>query len=232
MRLKMYRIGIYCSDRIVGERLKKMNQNKVKVYTYISENELRDEIMHDALRSDILIISMQNHNRQMIELAREIQGRNHAVIIILLLEAIADISNIFELEPTYLLVKPVSEQKLFATVAKAIQKLEKNSSNMLQLCFKNRLIKIPYQEIMYIESDKRYIEIHYAGKSERALMKLDAVLKKLPDYFARCHQSYVVNVRRITKWEGNIIYMEHNVSIPISKNRLKETKEIIHKYYN
>lgn len=227
----MYQIGIYSNDRSVADGLKKINQHMAKIYLYVSENELIDEIRHDALRSDILIISMQNRNKRTIELAREIQVKYQSVIIIFLLEAVSDISDIFELEPTYLLMKPVDNHKLYAAVAKAVQKLEERSAKMLQLCFKDRLIQIPYQEIVYIASDRRYIDIHYSGKIERIIMKLDTVLNKLPDYFVRCHQSYVINIRKITKWERSTFYIGQNIRIPISRNRLQETKEKMYQYY-
>ena len=70
------------------------------------------------------------------------------------------------------------------------------------------------------------------GKCDTVTMKLSAIMEKLPDYFIRCHQSYVVNIDKIVRLEKNQIMLENGNFITISRNRLQLAKNTIQKYFN
>ncbi len=224
----MYHIGICSNDRTITGMLQRLagNQNLAEIYAYASENELWDEMITNVLQLDLLFISLGDG--KCIEIVRELQKRRKELVIIYLLESTTFILEMFDLEPAYFLLKPVDENSLHSIIVKMIQKLEEKKPDMLQLCFKNRMIKIPYAEILYIESDGRYIIIHYSEKKERVRMKLDDVLEHLPDYFVRCHQSYVVNTKNIMRWEKNMIYIGPDSRIPVSRSRMQIFKEKIY----
>lgn len=76
-----------------------------------------------------------------------------------------------------------------------------------------------------MESSRRNLTIYEAGESSRVLMKLSDMEKLLPEYFLRCHQSYLVNMDRIRKFTLDGIVLIDGRVIPVSRARYTETKD-------
>lgn len=228
----MYQLGIYSEDKTISNMLENLIVNKypLKVYKYRSEREIWLGMENGVIASDILIMDIQGVQERIL-LARDIQQKYSYVKIIFIAESAAEVANIFEAEPVYLLLKPIAKKKLYSAVDKAVGKLLKREKQTLELCFKDRIIRIPYQNILYVESDRRYLIIYQEHGTDRIIMKMSEILEMLPKYFVRCHQSYTINIHRIVKFEKNQIIMEDGKCVAVSRNRFQETKRAVEDFY-
>lgn len=228
----MYQIGVFSEDKAVWHMLQacRLPKHPLKLYQYFSKMELEQEAYSGAVLSDILILDIR-HMQDGIVFAKNIQGKDRHVRLIFITDTTNEISYIFETEPTYLLVKPFSKIQLSKAIEKAITQLQANEKKFLALYIRDKLIRIPLQEIYYIQSDRRYLMIYQQKKIDTVTMKLSAMMEKLPDYFIRCHQSYVVNICKIIKLEKNQILLENGSLITISRNRLEVARNAILKYF-
>jgi DNA-binding LytR/AlgR family response regulator len=103
------------------------------------------------------------------------------------------------------LLKPIEQQRFEKAVEKAreyIQYLQSNAgssnSNALFVRSEYNLVKVPIQDIVYIETLDDYIRIHLtARKPVITKMNLKNVLSRLPSDFVRVHRSYIVPLSRI-----------------------------------
>lgn len=74
-----------------------------------------------------------------------------------------------------------------------------------------------------------YITIHCDGKKYLLRYSLEWILEKLPqNIFTRVHRSFVVNLRLVTKYTPQYLFIENN-QIPISRLYKKDVQE---KMYN
>lgn len=228
----MYQVGIYSEDRAVLNIFENLIINKklLKLYRYSSEYEIKMELVNGGVASDILVIDIQG-NWERISLARDIQEKDSHVKIIFIAESTEDVSDIFEAEPIYLLLKPIVSKKLYSAVDKAVAKLKEREKQELELRFKDRIIRIPYQDILYVESDRRYLIIYQTFGMDRVMMKMSEILEMLPGYFVRCHQSYTVNIHKIIKFHKNEIVMEGGKCLAVSRRRFQETKRAVEFFY-
>lgn len=82
--------------------------------------------------------------------------------------------------------------------------------------------KVLFNDIMWIEASRSYCYIHLADDTRIIVTyPLSEVKKKLPDeLFIQTHRSYVVNIQRVDKFIGNMLYIGKH-SLPISR-RLKD----------
>lgn len=85
---------------------------------------------------------------------------------------------------------------------------------------------IPYQDIIYIQSDKRLSVIHTTAEKFKTYKKLSDMLEELPDTFIRCHQSFIVNRDYVRNVEGNQFLLSSGNVIPISKKYSKNVKDL------
>ena len=90
--------------------------------------------------------------------------------------------------------------------------------------FKEHLI--PIDSILYIQSSKRVCEIITKDKTYRCYKKLSDFQKELPEYFARCHQSYIVNVKYIASYQSGQFTLTTGSIIPISDSYAKDAKNL------
>jgi DNA-binding LytR/AlgR family response regulator len=82
----------------------------------------------------------------------------------------------------------------------------------------NKLLRINFDDIKYIEGMSEYIRIHLTNsKPVMTLLSLKAVEEILPSgRFMRVHRSYIVNLTKISVIERNRIIFDGNVYIPVS----------------
>lgn len=119
----------------------------------------------------------------------------------------------FNLSAVDYLLKPFEYKRFLQATEKATdyynylnQSLYKNSQN-LYVRSEYSLIKIPCEEIQYIETLDDYIKIHCPGKKPiLTLMTMKSVMDKLPvNEFVRVHRSFIVPLKRIESVRGKII---------------------------
>lgn len=90
-----------------------------------------------------------------------------------------------------------------------------------------KLIKLSYDEILYLESMGDYVKFVTATKKYLTLNTLSAVEEKLDKTrFLRVHRSYIVNLSKIKDIQGGTLLIDGNV-IPISKSHKDEVLQKI-----
>lgn len=226
----MWKLGLYDDDKNLMEQISEQLINRfekeVELIRIKSEKELIDRIQEDMLQNiDILLLDIQLEHMNGIELARKIQLHNRKMKIIFMTGYMDYVQDIFEAEPTYLLIKPIDEEKLSQAVEKAIHKLETEQEQVLVLKEKGQIKRIPFNEIIYIESDKRYVHIYHGKEVEIVPMKLGELEKMLPDMFLRCHQSYMINMQRIEQFQKSQILLRDGIVIPVSRGKIDKVRK-------
>ncbi|WP_372973819.1 LytR/AlgR family response regulator transcription factor [Muriicola sp.] len=131
------------------------------------------------------------------------------------------------------LVKPITQERF----AKSIQKV-KNSltaqpaqgadtassglGNELYINIDRRLIKLKFEDILFIEAKGDYIDVKTTKEDYRVHNTLKKIKEKLPAHlFLQIHRSYIINFTKIIDIEDNSVLIEKNV-IPISRSNRPE----------
>ena len=71
-----------------------------------------------------------------------------------------------------------------------------------------------------MESSRRNLTIYEVGEAAAFLLKLSDMEKLLPEYFLRCHQSYLVNMDRIRKFTLDGIVLIDGRVIPVKQSQI------------
>lgn len=142
----------------------------------------------------------------------------------------------FELDAVDYLLKPFSFERFEKAVQKAQHLWELQRSIQPQeeynlFVFSDyRMIKIPANEIIYIESLDDYIKIHLRdGKSIMTLMPLKKVVQILPDKdFARIHRSYIVSLKNILSISARRLVLKTGQELPVSESHIEALNKKLH----
>ena len=154
----------------------------------------------------------------------------------------------FELNATDYLLKPISLDRFMKSVNKAIDQIELkkkdsptpvasvNTNEAADFIFvkaDKKLIKIKYQDIIYIEGLKDYVIIRMAESRVITLQTMKSLEAKLPSpMFKRIHRSYIVNIDKINAVIGNMVEVTEKKQakhLPIGKNYREQLLTIINK---
>lgn len=137
----------------------------------------------------------------------------------------------FELNVTDYLLKPYS----FARFLQAVDKVEKpkpaktNEEDFLFIKTENRLEKVDFKDILFIEGMRDYRRIHLTSKRIMTLQTFTELEKLIPSHLVcRVHKSYMVSISKIESIERNRIKIKDTL-IPISESFKDNFNTIIHK---
>lgn len=223
----MYRIeicdGVRGSALQLARRLHAITDQAV-IQT-VSEEQLSAELPAGMMRPDILFIGVQLKSGSGVSLASRLKLADPMIRVIFLAGKEDDVSDIFEAEPSGLLIRPFRQEKVQEVWERAIASFQDVGTDYLQLKNREHLLRVPLKEITYIESDRRYIYIHKHSGKERMRMKLSELEPQLPGYFVRCHQSYIVNLHQMERMSEQSIILVGGTCLPVSRSRKQQTKE-------
>lgn len=129
------------------------------------------------------------------------------------------------------LKKPITIPRFKEAIEKVkplIHKQYENEENDLFIKADGKLIRLPLNDILYIEALGDYVKFVTPKKTHLSLITLKVIEYKLKySVFLKVHRSYIINIKKITRIEDNTILIDQHV-IPISKTYKKIVLEKLH----
>lgn len=140
-----------------------------------------------------------------------------------------------KVDPPAYLVKPFDKDDLYTSIEIAVFNFSnKNETKSDMTIIKDALfikqnkmlIKLKFDDIIFIKSDHIYIEIITIDKKKFLVRdSLNDYINKLSQNFLRVHRSYIVNLTYLQTINHSLIIL-NNYEIPIGKNY---REELLHK---
>ncbi|HTQ28370.1 MAG TPA: LytTR family DNA-binding domain-containing protein [Puia sp.] len=136
------------------------------------------------------------------------------------------------------LLKPISFARFSAAIAKAGELINSQapvvaseptswqSDEYLFVKADKKMIRLNFSDILYFEALKEYVCV--CTKTQKILVykRMKELTEKLPLYFKRVHNSFIINCRHIAKMEGNLVVID-NKEIPIGISYKEEFMRFI-----
>lgn len=136
----------------------------------------------------------------------------------------------YELDVLDYLLKPISFERFLKAANKAFDYFNMQSKVKQPYIFvktDNRLEKINFVDILFIEAMENYVAIYLAGKKLIIHSTLKNMAEALPaEGFIQPHKSYIANINAIRSIEGNILHID-KFQVPVSKYQKEEVMEKI-----
>jgi two-component system, LytTR family, response regulator len=188
---------------------------------------------------DLLFSDIQMPNINGIEMIRSLS--NPPVVIFTTASRDHAIAG-FELDAVDYLVKPISFDRFLKAVNKARAHISQRwqpaaaetikpkvqHTNHLFVKDNNKLTKILFDDIYYVEGMKDYIKIVCREKNIITYMRMKAIEDILPpDQFMRIHKSYIVRLQAIKSIMGNTVEVVNGQSVIISKASRQDLKRLL-----
>ena len=88
---------------------------------------------------------------------------------------------------------------------------------------------IPYGRILFFEASNKKINLRLDHEEYDFYDSIENLRTMVPDYFIRCHRSYLINARKIrkVKMSEGLIEMEGEAVVPLSRTYKQDFKRLI-----
>ena len=135
----------------------------------------------------------------------------------------------FRVNPFWFVRKRLWKKELPLALSSLKKELRTNEEHLLSIEVGTSIYKIDTSSLIYIECTDKTLHFHYEHpeKDRDIRYKLSDLEKLLTDCgFIRIHKGFLVNYRFIFNIERSGIQLDNGITLPVSKYRLQEIKEL------
>jgi two-component system, LytTR family, response regulator len=126
----------------------------------------------------------------------------------------------YELNVTDYLLKPIEFERFLAAVnkvRKAQTERRADEKNFIFLNVQKKKVKISFNEIIYIESQREYIKVVTTKKEYLSKISTQEIESMLPaDQFRRVHRSFIISVSKIDSYTSEFVEVS-GIPIPVGR---------------
>lgn len=195
----------------------------------------------EVLRTEVvqlLLLDVEMPLMSGLELLRTLHRRPQ---VILITSNPAYAVEAFEQDVVDYLVKPITYARFLKAAQKARETLEKAFSeepdalpspdaDFTFMKIDNKLVKIPFGEVLYVEALGDYVHVVTDAKKHIIYSTMKSVESRFPESrFVRVHRSFIVNLARITSIEDSTILIGGK-QVPIGQTYLKDVLTRINRF--
>ncbi len=219
------RVSEYIKNAVCDYFAKEDIDGRVTVFN--DGEPLAEAYEKDEADFDVILLDVTMKNCDGLTAAKRIREKNRDVMIVFVTASAEYVFRGYEVRAFRYLLKPELANGFESVFRECITELTKSDEVRYTFQTGSESVGIPISDIICFESDKRKITVKCrSAKTYSFYGKLDTVEETLKkNDFVRCHQSFLVNARRITSVGTGELTLDDGSVIPVSKHRAKETNE-------
>ena len=218
-------------ERIAKECLQSVGIG-CEITTYTQSRNLLYDITDDAFFYDLILLDIEMPGISGMEMPQKIKGYLPNVRIIFVTSHTEYAIDAFELSIFRYVPKNNLEIKLPAAVIDAAKLVELEAGQEYTIQTANRMEKIPYKDIFYIQRDGKNASIVSSAGTSKVRKSLQQVFEELnaPE-FIFIDRGYIVNIVQVMKINDSIAVLKNGEQLPISRSHLQEVKRQINQFW-
>lgn len=217
---------LVCDDeKIIAEQISEMILTQFPNYSVVGIQRIEELVyMQDSDKFDVAFIDIVLQNESGIDLGLYMNQKMPDTKIIFISGYQNKVSEIFfSVSPFGFIDKPINPDILYKYLDMVKDEKEK-------LCAyftyneKGQERKLRYCDICYVESNREKILVNTLDSCFYVWKKISEVEADFPDYFVRCHKSYLVNMRYVIDYRKQFFKLMNGKEIGISRSKKNETE--------
>lgn len=168
---------------------------------------------------DLLLLDIAMEPLNGLEVARRLRRRGDKSTLVFITAHRQYAIEAYDVQASHYLVKPVDVKKLEEVLLKLCSVLQDECKETIAVRQGTGIRKILLGQILYLEVLGRKIHLHTAQEVILFYGKLEELERSLPEFFFRCHRSYIINFRHVQRYDRTDVWLDNGESIPLSKRR-------------
>lgn len=171
---------------------------------------------------DIILMDIEMPGMNGMETAQALRKLDTAVILVFVTNMAQYAIKGYEVDAMNYLLKPVNKYDFAIKMGKALRRMNRYTDEAIQVRSANEVYAIRIASIKYLEVLEHYVTYHTTNGDFSEYITLKEAEKKInKPFFERCSRSYLVNLKYISGIRDNMVLLEHDNAIPISRTYKK-----------
>lgn len=228
----LIRIAIVDDEKVIREHIKNLIEDK-HVECLIDTYSTGEALLQVDKCYDIVFLDIQMDGMNGIDTARILRQKTEHTVLVFITGIKEYVFDAFDVAAFHYLIKPIDEQK-FADVFKRavleVGKKKQQANGQLFVKTRYRNITLEQNDVLYIESRGKKVEIHTKTEVIDAYAGIGELEKQLKQNFYRCHRGYLVNLAFITEYSNDSITLNNSESIILAKEKYGEFVKVYMRY--
>lgn len=170
---------------------------------------------------DILMLDIEMGGMNGVELARRVRERNRTVQMVFITGYPDFIAEGYEVSALHYLMKPVCREKLWQVLDRAADAIGRRPRAIL-LPVGKETVRVIADGIRYAESQGHYVMVYTAEGAFRCRMTVSELSDLLEKGFARCHRSFLVGLRHVSRITKASVFLDDGTELPLGRGLYDE----------
>ncbi|MDE6944565.1 MAG: LytTR family DNA-binding domain-containing protein [Lachnospiraceae bacterium] len=230
----MLEIAICDDEKFVAANIEKMLMDLSASSSILLEIDVffDGSTLVDYIKSgkcyDIIYLDIEMAVKNGVDAAREIRMFDNSVLIIYVTSHESFAKEVFEVSTFRFITKPIEKDIFKKYFMDAVNKLIVQPK-YFQYRYNKITYRLPINEIMYFQSDKRITYIITLNGSKKCYGKLNDIEKKLNAsdiFFYRPHQTFLVNPKYVSMYMYDSMELIDGTTFTVSENRRKSVNKL------
>jgi two-component system response regulator LytT len=174
-----------------------------------------------VFKPDLILLDIRMENElDGIEIAKEINSNFKIPFIFITAHSDKEIiEKALNTMPSGYITKPIKKMDVYAAINLAIKKAEVVDEQFLTFKDGYDIIKLSFNDILYVESEGNYINIFTLQKKYAIRNSLEWFISNMPkNGFEKVQRSYVVNMKKVHRATSKSLFI-NDIEIPISRGK-------------
>lgn len=178
----------------------------------------------------LLLLDIEMGQLSGMELARKLRARGDMLPIVFLTGYSDYMEEGYEVEALHYLLKPVSQEKLFAVLDRYAKR--RAPEKELVVSDGESAVHLAAETILYCEAVGKKTHVHTReGGIFISSEGIGAFFGRLGADFVFCHRSYIVNLRHVRSIGRTEVKLEKGACVPLSRRQREEVNGRFVQYY-
>lgn len=235
----MIRIGIIDDEAEMRNQIRECIEKAIKQFDGVEICTFADaesflKMLYEGKRFEIVFTDIQMLNMDGMTLGREIKRLQPELFIVYITSYVEYAAESYIIEAYQYILKQDMENRLPNVVEQLLDKLNKKSEKYRVVGTGAECKQIYYSDIIYIYKLKGTKYVCYVTREGeyRERISMEKLFKEINDnHFMIVERGYMVNLEHISGIVGNVLHLEQNNQISISRVRIPEVKQRILQYW-
>ena len=204
-----------------------------EIKTYRSSDFLLYDIQEDQY-FDLLLLDIEMPRINGMQIAKNVKKIAPETLVIFITSHSEYAIDSFELSVfRYIEKGPTIKEKLTYALIDGLNYIEIQKNQMYTIATPTRYERIPYRKILYLQKEGKYTILTTTNGETQIRKSLTEVYEEInSEEFVYIDRSCIVNLVHLMRIEKMDAVMRNAVSLPISKKRLGELKNLINEYWS
>lgn len=191
------------------------------------ENDLSKVDVETLIPYDLIILDIEVGSVNGIEFAKSLRKAGSDASISFISNYTSYAVDGYSARAISYILKPIDEEKIFSLLNDVLSRIGDFSSKAVWFNQNGSKIFISTSSILYIESQRKKVDVHLKDKTESFVMPLQSLELQISNTsLVRCHRSFIVNIDYVRRFAGNDLFIDGaSVAIPIGTNYREDLKK-------